>query len=259
MVARTVDLPNIRKLFVPDAGYVIADCDLAGADAQVVAWEADDADLKQAFRAGINVHIKNARDMFPEKIRGWSDEAIHDDDQFGGVYYTIKRLVHASDNGGKPKSLAGIVGWLVSEVETFQRVWFGLHPGILAWHERLEEQLITTRTVSNAFGFRIVYFDRVESLAPGAAVAWVAQSTVALVTIAGAKNIKRNLSWVRLLLQVHDSLVLQYPMSMHSRRNEIREQLTVTVPYPDPLTIPWGLKTSTRSWGHCEDESWGTV
>jgi len=30
MVAQTIELPNIRKMFVPDPGYEIVDCDLAG-------------------------------------------------------------------------------------------------------------------------------------------------------------------------------------------------------------------------------------
>ena len=39
-------MPNIRKLYVPDPGYEIFDIDFSGADAQVVAWEADDKPLK---------------------------------------------------------------------------------------------------------------------------------------------------------------------------------------------------------------------
>ena len=53
MVAQNIILPNIRKFIVPDPGYLIVDADLSGADAQVVAWEADDADLKEAFRDGV--------------------------------------------------------------------------------------------------------------------------------------------------------------------------------------------------------------
>ena len=59
----TVELPNIRKLFVPDPGYVIFDADLAGADAQVVAAEAGDSDLLAAFKGGLDVHTKNATDL----------------------------------------------------------------------------------------------------------------------------------------------------------------------------------------------------
>lgn len=56
-------LPNVRKLFIPDPGYTIYEADLRGADAMVVAWEADDEDLKDAFRRGLDVHAKNAEDM----------------------------------------------------------------------------------------------------------------------------------------------------------------------------------------------------
>ena len=59
MVAQTIALPNVRKIFIPDPGYLIGEVDLSGAEAQVVAWAAGDEDLKKAFRAGINVHIKN--------------------------------------------------------------------------------------------------------------------------------------------------------------------------------------------------------
>ena len=76
MVAQTIELPNIHKLFIPDPGHFIAEADLSSAEAQVVAWEAGDQDLMEAFKAGLNVHIKNARDVFPARVKGWSDEAI---------------------------------------------------------------------------------------------------------------------------------------------------------------------------------------
>lgn len=62
-------LPNIRKIFIPDPGYVVFDCDLAGADAQVVAWEADDEDLKRAFRAKLDVHAHNATAMWGDEFK----------------------------------------------------------------------------------------------------------------------------------------------------------------------------------------------
>ena len=39
-------LPQIRKFFVPDPGKILFDVDLAGADAQIVAWEANDEPLR---------------------------------------------------------------------------------------------------------------------------------------------------------------------------------------------------------------------
>ncbi len=251
MVAQTVELPNIRKLFVPDPGYLMVDADLAGADARVVAWDANDEDLKAAFRAGINIHVKNARDIFPDKVRGMSDEAIEATDRPGGIYHDNKRAVHATNYGASAKTLAITLGWTIREAEAFQRTWFSLHPAIGDWHDRVSTDLSSSRTVSNRFGYRRVYFDRVDGLLPEA-LAWIPQSTVALVTIKAALMIYETLRWVQLLLQEHDSLVFQIPMARKPELPSILEAMKVVVPYDDPLIIPWGVKTSTLSWGDCK-------
>lgn len=266
MVAQTIALPNIRKLFIPDPGCEIAEVDLSGAEAQVVASEAGDEDLKAAFRAGVNVHIKNARDVFPEVVRGWSDEAIKATSYPGGIYYTCKRCVHATHNGGTPPGLARQIGMLVRDAEAFQRKWFGLHPKIKLYKERVESQLNGTwewpdgvqrsRTVYNGFGYRIPFFDRVKTLLPQA-LAWIPQSTVGVTTVIAGPRLHK-IPWVQILLQVHDSFVIQYPMVRSTSKDlaEIKQAIEVAVPYDDPLTIPWGLKTSRVSWGDCKDRAW---
>ncbi len=226
---------------------MIADCDLVGADAQVVAWEAEDEDLKAAFRAGLKIHAKNARDLF-------GDEAGPDGKK-EPYYHDTKQLVHATNYDGKAKGIAAVLGWPVGRVVKFQRKWFQLHPGIKRWQNRVDMDLQKTRTVWNKFGYRIVYFDYPENLlAKG--LAWCPQSTVALTCIKGALKVRATLPWVQILLQVHDSLVLQYPIEMHERRLEIKKALEVVIPYDDPLTIPWGLAVSTKSWGDVEDCAW---
>lgn len=250
MVAKTVELPNVRKLFVADPGYVICEGDLSGADARVVAWEANDEQLMDAFDAGLAVHILNARTVFPEKVKGWSDEAIKATDKSGGLYHECKQGVHGSNYGAAPKTLAGILGWLVSEAEDFQRRWFGAHPGIRRWHRDVELQLARTRSVSNKFGYRIVYFDRANSILPQA-LAWIPQSTVAITCIQGGLQLKRMCPWVEILMQVHDSWLFQYPIGEDApaRRAQIAAAMAVSVPYDRPLRMPWGYKGSSRSWG----------
>ncbi|KKN74527.1 hypothetical protein LCGC14_0389440 [marine sediment metagenome] len=266
MVAQTVELPNIRKMFIPDPGFEIAEADLSGAEAQVVAWEAEDSDLKADFRSGINVHIKNARDVFPERVSGWSDEAIKATSYPGGIYYICKRCVHATHNGGAPMGLSQQIGIPLRDAENFQRSWFGLHPSIPIYKERVNSQLMglyfwpdgkkRTRTIYNKFGYRIVFFDRVKALLPKA-LAWIPQSTVGITTIKGSIKL-HEINWVQILLQVHDSLVFQYPIAMSNAKSlaTIKRALTVVIPYDDPLIIPWGLKTSRISWGDCEKRAW---
>jgi hypothetical protein len=62
---------------------------------------------------------------------------------------------------------------------------------------------------------------------------------------------------VDVLLQVHDSLVFQFPQALDPGiRPVIRDNLLVQIPYEDPLIIPVGLKLSDDSWGACEEVEW---
>lgn len=243
-----VILPNVRKIFIPDPGFTIFDCDLSGADAQVVAWEAGDDDLKAAFRAGLDVHAKNATDMWGASFTSLDPESH--------AYYkkrqSNKHAVHGTNYGGSPTAVAKhpAINWTIHEADQFQKRWFSLHPKIKKWHESVQRQLDTNKTVTNAFGYRRVFFDRPDAVFPEA-LAWVPQSTVALVSFYGAIQLEQRLSYVEMLLQNHDSVVFQVPSKHDTEYAEIRAGLRISIPYPDPLVIPWGLSKSTISWGDC--------
>lgn len=245
-MSEEIILPNIRKMFIPDPGYIICDADLAGADAQVVAWEAEDEDLKAAFRAGLDVHSKNAEDMFGREFTKLEGVARHKKRQ------QCKHAVHGTNYVGSAYAVARhpSINWLTHEAEKFQKRWFDLHPGIQRWHKRTQRQLDTNRTVTNAFGYRRVFFDRSDACLPEA-IAWVPQSTVALTTFEGAIRLEESKRYVQMLLQVHDSLVFQIPKTKKQEYGEIQKALEVPIPYSDPLVIRWGLKVSEKSWGEC--------
>src|SRR5688572_13030506 len=191
----SIALPNVRKLFIPDPGYTFCEADLSGADAQVVAWEAGDEELKEAFRKGLKVHLKNCRDMFPDKVKGWSDEAIKATDKAGGIYHNCKRGVHGTNYGASHKTLAYKLGWTTFEAESFQRNWFGRHPGIKKWHQHTDAKLRLDRIITNRFGYRIVYYDRVDALLPQA-LAWIPQSTIAIACHRGGLAAEAAAPWI---------------------------------------------------------------
>lgn len=267
---QNVVLPNVRKLFIPDPGWTIFDVDLAGADAQVVAWEADDEDLKNAFRAGLDVHAKNAGDMLGTAFTSLEPETP----KWSKLRKQYKQAVHGTNYGGSPRALnqhPGI-GWPMAECTKFQTDWFKLHPKIKAnFHEKTIRALHKNNTIQNAFGFRRVFFDRPDANFTEA-LAWIPQSTVALVTFYGGiqleRTFKQNISeeeyrerilrgvdpnpHLKMLLQVHDSLVFQVRHEDEDRVAEMAAALRVEIPYPDPLYIPWGFARSRKSWGDCE-------
>jgi DNA polymerase-1 len=242
----TARLPNIRKLFIPDPGYIICDTDLDRADLQVVVWEANDDDLKSKLREGADIHLENAKDIFGERAAKEKRPLA-------------KAGVHATNYYASPRTLARALGITIKEAEYFQSRWFAAHPGISDWHDSVEASLRASRSVRNPFGFRRYYFDRIDAVLPEA-LAWIPQSTVAIVTNQGIKNLYHNVPAVDILLQVHDSVVWQIKKALFNfRLKEIYQALHITIPYPDPLTIPVGLKVSESSWGECKEMDWKAV
>jgi DNA polymerase I-like protein with 3'-5' exonuclease and polymerase domains/uracil-DNA glycosylase len=235
-------VPNFRSAIVPPSGHTYFDCDLARADLQVVAWEADDADLKAKFREGADIHEENAKDLY-------------------GVGFTpvqrekSKKFVHLTDYYGKARTCAIAVGCTVHEADLAQRKWFAMHPGIAEWHKRIQAQLEATRTVMNKFGYRRIFLDRIEGILPEA-LAWIPQSTIAIVASKVHMNMDA-LGVVTVTLQCYDSVAGYFPTVLEEEALAGMFAATqVVVPYDDPLIVPMGLKTSTESWGECEKRKW---
>lgn len=251
-------LPNLRELFLPDEGKTIFDADLDRADLQVVVWETDDLLLKAALRSGVDIHLLNACILSGaeppplEELVETHERYAHWRSRYKLLREFAKVFCHGTNYGGSARTMASHCGVLVHEAEKAQRIWFGAHPGIKAWHRRTEHQLMTTRSVQNKFGYSAVFFDRVETLLPEA-LAWVPQSTVAEVINRGWLNLMAAEKDAEVLIQVHDSLVGQFDTPLKEVMiPKIKEHLQILIPYDDPLIIPVGVKTSEVSWGACK-------
>lgn len=241
MVAQTISLPNIRKMFKADKGYCLVEGDLERADAQVVAWDAGDEALKAIFKTGLDMHTVNAQAIFrSEKIN------THQRD-------LAKKGVHAVNYGVKARTLAASLGISLDAAQKFIDDWLHAHPAIKHWHDRIDTQLMLTRQVTNIWGFRRYYFDRIETLLPQA-LAFIGQSTVAITINKALLQIHSQFPSIQLLLQVHDSLLMQVPNNqMPATLPKIKAAMEITIPYPDPLTIPINLKWSSTNWGDMKE------
>src|SRR5215467_7986029 len=91
----TLPPPNVRQMVVPDPGYVLVEADLARADAQVCAWDANCRELKEVFQRGDDIHSDNARWLYGKDI---NPRALH----VNGMSFrdNAKRAVHLSDYAG---------------------------------------------------------------------------------------------------------------------------------------------------------------
>lgn len=238
-------LPNLRSTIVPDEGWTIFNCDLERADLQVVAWEANDSDLMQKLKEHVDIHTENAKDLWG--VASPTEQQRH----FG------KTFVHLTNYGGGARTCAIKCGITVHQADLLQRRWFQIHPGIKEWHQRTIAALHGTRTVTNKFGYRRVYFDRIDGILPEA-LAWVPQSSVSILISLMQMAIEDKLgSRAPILLQVHDSIIGQY-LTQHEADilPRIKAASHIAIPYPEPLYIPLDLATSTSSWGEVQKRAW---
>ena len=237
-----LELPNVRSLFVPDPGKTFFDIDLDSADLRIVAWEAEVREMKAMLAEGKKVYVEVMKEYYHNP-----GMTKHDKE-----YKIFKGLCHGTNYLGSAKGLAERLGLGVHEVDVIQKWYFGKFPEILKWHNEIKDQVIKRRMVENIFGYRQYFFDRIEGTIFNQAVAWIPQSTVGCLINRGYVNIHENHKDIEVLLQVHDSLAGQFDSSLGDDAvRRIVAAAEIPLPYDDPLIIPVGVKTSTRSWGDC--------
>lgn len=239
-----LELPNVRTLFCPRPGWEFFDIDLSAADLRIVVWESDCREMKAMLREGKDPYTEIAKEFYNDPTIGKKDPRRQ----------TFKSFAHGTNYLGTAKGLAERLGLSVKEAEKTQAWYFGKFPEILKWQEGIKNQVNTRRMVRNVFGYRNYIFQRIEGTLFNQVVAWIPQSTVACLINRIYVNIYNNLRDVEVLVQVHDSLAGQYPIAIAERcRAQIIEQAQILLPYgDDPMIIPVGIKTSTKSWGDCK-------
>jgi DNA polymerase family A len=232
-----VQLPNIRSTIVPDPGYVLVEIDLKQADAQVVAWESSDNNLKSLFRRGVDIYTER-------ETSTWT--SVHVPRQIR------KNCIHSVNYGAGHRTLAERYLGTEAAAKDFIANWFTHHPAIPEWHRRIawEMQQSLTPTIRNIWGYRRTYACPTPLTQP---LAWLGQSTVARI------NKEMLLAYgqhecdlgIQVLMPHHDSVLLQArERDVPDIFLELLHLADIVVPYDDPLIIPSELKWSDRSWGH---------
>lgn len=237
-----LELPNVRRLFIPDDGFTFFDTDLSAADLRIVVRECGSRELQAMLDEGRNPYVEVAREYY-------KDSSITKQHP---KYTRFKSFAHGTHYLGSARGLAGRIGMLVHEIERVQAWYFGKFPEIKEWQEDLKKKVRATHKVTNAFGYQRFYFDRIDDDVFRQAAAWIGQSTTAVLINKIWKRFYDNLPAVQVLLQVHDSLAGQFPSHRHEELLPLMaEQAHVGIPYPEPLFIPIAFKTSRASWGEC--------
>jgi DNA polymerase-1 len=198
--------------------------------------------MKAMLREGRDPYVETAREFYRNPaITKESNE-----------YRIFKSFCHGTHYLGTPTGLSRRLGLTVRDVERTQAWYFGKYPAIPRWQADFKRNVAARGYVQNCFGYRRYYFGRIDEAVFREAIAWVPQSTVALYINRIWMNIFERCKHIQILLQVHDSLVGQFPSHRQDECiRQINECGQIVLPYEDPLIIPMGLKHSTKSWGDC--------
>ena len=244
----------LRKIFIPDEGMKFCNVDLEQADARnvgAICWE-NFVETKGETFAGAYLDACESGDLHTTVCRmawpdlEWAIDAVTwrstaDATAYREMSYRdlAKRLGHGTNYLGTPRTMAAHTKVEIKPIEVFQTRYFTAFPCIPEWHGYVSEQVSQFGYLETPHFHRRRYFfgrpDDARTLRE--AVAFAPQSMTADEIDTGLLNLWRHLPAVQLLIQVHDSILFQYPEELEA---ELIPQAIKL------LTIEWELKRGRK-------------
>ena len=242
---------KIRDAFVAEPGYKLLSADYSQIELRLAAHMADVPQLKEAFRAGVDIHNMTAEELFGTVDRDTRNKA--------------KTINFAILYGISSWGVAGRLGIAKDEGKAIIDRYFERFPGIRAY---IHSTLATARErgfTETLFGRKTHFLPNIRSPnqsiragAERAAINAPIQGTSAdLIKRAMARMddalAKAGLDGVRMLLQVHDELVFEVPDGREEEASAvIREVMAGAAEPAMTLDVPLDVEVG---WG----EHWGAA
>lgn len=248
----------LRVMFIPDIGMAFIYRDFSQAEARVVAALANDRYLLELFADPTrDIHKETAARIFGIPI-----EEVTDVQRYLG-----KKVRHAVNYGMDAKRFVEVVNKDAAETgititeslarQVIEGFWL-LHPNHKSvYWANVERELRYSRTLTSSFGRKRTFFGRMDdslyregySYIPQSDIGWLCNQ--ALTNIYNKVQIGQPELRVQLLLQVHDSILVQCPID---KVREVNDQLTecMTIPFEcngHKIIIPTDSKVGFN-WGN---------
>ena len=237
---------EIRRMFVPESGCVLVDADYSQIELRLLAHISGDAAMGAACTKGQDIHTATAAQVFhvdaadvtPEMRR--SAKAVN----FGIVY------------GISAFSLSQDIGVSVAEAKAYMEAYFATFPGVRRYMDAVVEQAKETGFVETVFhrrrdlpelkssNFNLRAFG--ERVALNMPIQGTAADNMQLALGAGHKRLKAEVPGARMVLQVHDELIVECPEAQaETVAKLLEEEMEQVVALSVPLTAEahWG-----RNW-----------
>ena len=238
---RTAEGRRIREAFIAPGGFRIVSADYSQIELRIMAHISQDASLLAAFAAGEDIHTATAAEIF-----GLSPEAVAAEQRryakvinFGLIY------------GMSAFGLARQLGIERAAAQQYMDRYFARYPGVAEYMKRTREAARGNGYVETVFGRRL-WLPEIKSSNPArrqgaerAAINAPMQGTAAdlikMAMIAVDRWIGEKRMNSRLILQVHDELVLEVPdAELAEVRHELPKLMSGVVKLAVPLVVDVG-------------------
>ena len=202
---------EIRKMFIPKPGCVLVDADYSQIELRVLAHIARDETMQQAFKSGMDIHTVTASQVFgvdPEHVTPL--QRRHAKAVNFGIVYGISEF-----------SLSEDIGVSRYEAKEYIENYLANYKGVKAYMKQVVEDARNCGYTETMFG-RKRYIPELKSsnfnvrsgaerIALNTPIQGTAADLIKLAMIRVDKALAENFPEAKLLLQVHDELIVECP------------------------------------------------
>ena len=229
---------QIRKMFVASPGKVLVDADYSQIELRLLAHIANDETMIAAFRSGEDIHAVTASQVFGVPLAEVTPlQRSHAKAVNFGIVYGISAF-----------SLAQDIGVFQSEAKAYMDSYFAKYHGVRAYMTRVVEQAKADGYVTTLFGRRRDLPElkssnfNLRSFGERVALNMPIQGTAADIIKAAMVRVDARMRaehlQARLLLQVHDELIVECPAEEAETVKAILiEEMEHVVDYRVPLLV----------------------
>ena len=233
---------HIRSAFKPEAGHVFLSADYSQIELRVLAFLSQDPTLIQAFLHDEDIHAKTAAGLFDVPI----NKVTHEQRQIG------KRINFSILYGLTAYGLSQDLGISFTDAKHYIEKYFAQYPGVSTWMENVLHETKKYGYVTTFYGRRRFIpgiYEKNKNLYEAAcrvAINTKAQGTAAEIMkrgmIALDKTFKEKKLGAKLVIQIHDELIISVPESeLKETEKIVQDVLEHVVKWDD---VP--LKVSTH-------------
>jgi len=237
---------EIRKVFIPEEGYVLVDADYSQIELRVLAHITGDETLKTAFRDGVDIHTLTASQVFkvpmdqvtPDMRR--SAKAVN-----FGIVYGISDFSLAKDiNVSRKEAARYIEGYL----NTYPRVKQYMEDTVRNGQEKgyVETLFHRIRHIPELKSSNFAVRSFGKRVAMNTPIQGSAADIIKIAMVRVWRELKKRKLKSRLILQVHDELLVE---TWEDELDEVKDIVRVGMEEAVALSVPLTVDISVgRNW-----------